>query len=95
MLTIKTILDAAYYEVRIWFRLPDIRLFLAPEDLPVGILGGLFHSTPTLSESIWRFGIENAVRGGSYPTGHAEVVFHRMEYIVWEEARHPGYSRYR
>lgn len=61
--TMMEVLDAAYYGVRMYFRVPDPRLYPALDDLPGGGLGRLFRLPPTLLRSIRRFGIEKAVRG--------------------------------
>lgn len=88
------VLDAAYYGVCIYSRVPDPCLYPAPNDLFGGELVPLFRLPPTLPGSIRQFGIEEAARDSRYLAGHAEPMFNRMEGIVWDETPHPSYCQY-
>lgn len=74
MLTaIMSVLDAAYYVMRIYWRLSDLRLYPSLNDLAGGGLRRLFRLPPTLTGSIRRFGIEIAVRGSCYLAGYVKT----------------------
>lgn len=67
--TIMGVLDAAYYGVHIYSRVPSFRLYPFPDDTLSGGLGRLFRLPPMLLGSIQRFAIEKDVRDSCYLVG--------------------------
>lgn len=68
--TVTTVLDAAYYRVRMYSRVPRLRLYSFSDDLPGESLGRLTRLPWTLLGSIRRFGIKKAVRGNCNAAGY-------------------------
>lgn len=87
VLTILTVVDAAYYGVRTYFRLPDLRMYPLSDVITNGELHRLIRIPLSFSGSIPRIAIQNAVRGSYYRVEYAKAVYHRMECIVWKGLR--------
>lgn len=76
LFTILMPLVAVCYELRIYFRAPDPRLFLSLASMPGGRLGPVFRLFRSILESAGRLGIHHAARSCCFRVGRAQAVFY-------------------